>query len=150
YHKDAGLICWDYKTGNYPNQKDILERLTAPQLPVYLLAMRAGELPVIDKYTDQETDLSAGYIQLKTPAKIKMHPIKGIDFQWEESLNKWAEVIADIGKILKSGDFRANPYPVSNIENRETACENCPFLTLCERGLVQKEDENGNQSEEHV
>ncbi len=142
YHKDAGLICWDYKTGNYPNQKDILERLTAPQLPVYLLAMHTGKIPAMDKYTDQETHLSAGYIQLKTPAQVKMHPIKEIDFKWDESLNKWVKIIADIGKIFQKGDFRANPYPVSNIENREIACENCPFLTLCERGIEPKEEEN--------
>ncbi|MBE9547088.1 MAG: PD-(D/E)XK nuclease family protein, partial [Proteobacteria bacterium] len=143
YHKESGLICWDYKTGNHPNQKDIMERLAAPQLPVYLLALRMGRVPFMDKYTDHETHLSAGYIQLKTPAKIKMHPIKGI----EESLDKWSKAIADIGNILERGDFRAAPYPVSNIENREFACKNCPFLTLCERGLAPKEEENDNRSD---
>ena len=138
YHEDAGLICWDYKTGNYPNQKDILKRLTAPQLPVYLLAMRMGNIPFMDKYTDHRTHLSAGYIQLKTPSKIKMHPIK----EMGESLDKWSKAIADIGKILEEGDFRASPYPVSNIETKEIACKHCPFITLCEREMVQEEEEN--------
>jgi RecB family exonuclease len=135
YHKDEGLICWDYKTGNHPNQKDVVERLTAPQLPVYLLALRTGKVPDMNKYLHQETLFYAGYMQLKTPAKVKMNKIRGM----EESLDKWVEVIADIEKILQMGDFHANPYPVSNLENKETACENCPFITLCERGIVQEE-----------
>ena len=142
YHKDAGIICWDYKTGNHPNQKDILERLTAPQLPVYLLALRSGSVPFMDKYLSCETHLSAGYVQLKTPAKVKMNTIRGVGFQWEESLNKWTEIIADIENILQSGNFSANPYPVSSPERREAACKDCPFLTLCERGLALKEGEN--------
>ena len=136
YHEDTGMICWDYKTGNHPNRKDILERLTAPQLPVYLLALRMGKVPATNKYVNQETQLSAGYVQLKTPAKVKMNLIRGM----EESLNRWEGVIADIGKILQMGDFRANPYPVSNLENKEAACENCPFITLCERGIVQQKE----------
>ena len=142
YHKDAGIICWDYKTGNHPNQKDILERLTAPQLPVYLLALRSGSVPFMDKYLSCETHLSAGYVQLKTPAKVKMNTIRGVGFQWEESLNKWTGIIADIEKILQSGNFSADPYPVSNPEKREAACKDCPFLTLCEKGIALKEGEN--------
>ncbi len=138
YHKDKGLICWDYKTGTYPNQRDILERLIAPQLPVYLLALRMGNVSVVDEYLKRKTPLSAGYAQIKTPAAVKMHQIKGI----EEALGKWITTIADMGKILERGDFRANPYPVSNIENKATACEKCPCMTLCERGIVPKEMEN--------
>jgi RecB family exonuclease len=140
YHKDAGIICWDYKTGNHPNQKDILERLTALQLPVYLLALRNGNVPFTDKYLNYETHLSAGYVQLKSPAKVKMNTIG----EMEESLNKWSKAIADIEKILEGGNFRADTYPVSNIENRKIACEDCPFLTLCERGIAPEEGENDN------
>jgi RecB family exonuclease len=138
YHKDKGLICWDYKTGSYPNQRDILERLIAPQLPVYLLALRMGNVSVVDEYLKKNTPLSAGYAQLKNPAAVKMYQIKGI----EEALDKWIMTIADMEEILERGDFRANPYPVSNIENKSKACEKCSCITLCERGIVAKETEN--------
>lgn len=132
HHEKAGLIGWDYKTGNHPKQKDVLERFTAPQLPVYLLALRMGKVPVANKYVNHEEHISAGYVHLKTPAKVKMIQIRGI----EGFLDKWIEVIADLEEILQKGNFRSNPYPVSKVEDRESACENCPCLTLCERGIM--------------
>jgi ATP-dependent helicase/nuclease subunit B len=131
YHEGEGILCLDYKTGNIPAVADILTRFRAPQLPVYLLALRGGKIPHIQEHEGDMKDLSAGYMQLKSAKDIKTSWIQGTD----PLLNEWAEVIAKIGRILESGEIKASPFPVSAVEKKEALCVDCPFLTLCEKGL---------------
>ncbi|MEW6326142.1 MAG: PD-(D/E)XK nuclease family protein [Thermodesulfobacteriota bacterium] len=38
------ICCWDYKTGNTPPPADIHTHFLAPQIPLYLLALRSGKI----------------------------------------------------------------------------------------------------------
>jgi RecB family exonuclease len=131
YHESEGILCIDYKTGGTPSRADVLTRFKAPQLPVYLLALREATIPSMGKYRKEKGPLSAAYMQLKSVKDIKTSWIQGTD----SLLDEWTEVISRIGSILKGGHMSADPFPVSNVDKKDQICEDCPFLTLCERGL---------------
>lgn len=131
HHESEGILCIDYKTGNLPPSTDISARFKAPQLPVYLLALREGQIPSMEKYCNERVGLSAAYMQLKSVKDIKTSWIKGEALL----LDEWAEVISKIGRILKSGHMSAEPFPLSEMDKKDRICKDCPFLTLCERGL---------------
>ncbi|MDI6617003.1 MAG: hypothetical protein QME27_09820, partial [Syntrophaceae bacterium] len=84
-----------------------------------------------EAYTGQDVSYSAGYIRLRSAGDIGISPVRGI----ETSLEEWRNALARLGAILGSGDFRPEPFPVSNEPLREQACEACPFITLCPVGV---------------
>jgi len=131
FSKDRGTLLWDYKTGEVPTAADIVTRLKDPQLVIYLLALLGGHIPALEPYIDSDTPFSAGYIRLKSSGDIRIFPIKGI----ESSLGDWATAMAKLGEMLGSGDFRAEPFPVSEVSDREAPCERCPVITLCRTGV---------------
>ena len=131
FSKDAGVLLWDYKTGKCPSVADIVTRMKEPQLVIYLLALLDGHIPALESYIDSDTPFSAGYIQLKSSGNIRIFSIKGI----ESSLENWAKAIAKLGKMLGSGDFRAEPFPDSEVTDRYKTCEKCPVITLCRTGV---------------
>ncbi|MBW2675058.1 MAG: PD-(D/E)XK nuclease family protein, partial [Deltaproteobacteria bacterium] len=111
---------------------DIVTRLKDPQLVIYLLALVNGHIPALEPYISSDaTPFSAGYIRLKSSGDIRIFPIKGI----ESSLEDWAKAIAKLGDMLGSGDFRAEPFPVSEVTDRYKTCEKCPVITLCRTGV---------------
>ncbi len=138
YLKDRGIVCWDYKTGNIPTASAIIHQFTAPQLPLYLLAIRTGKVVDMEKYVGIEEPVSAGYMQLKSLKAVKIQAIEAI----ESSLDEWIGVISDLGKILTKGDFPAQPFPVSLFEKRNDTCRDCSFITLCEKGIYPRERMN--------
>ncbi len=132
FSKDGGTLLWDYKTGEVPTAADIVTRLKDPQLVIYLLALLGGHIPALEPYISSDvTPFSAGYIGLKSSGDIRVFPIKGI----ESSLEDWAEAMAKLGEMLGSGDFRAEPFPISEVSDREAPCERCPVITLCRTGV---------------
>ena len=135
YSKEGGLVCWDYKTGNTPTATAIVGRYTAPQLPLYLMAIGAGRVSGLEDYRCVDTPLSAGYMQVKSLKAVKIAAIEGI----EGSLGRWRDIIADLGEILRRGDFPARPYPVSPGVDGSTTCRDCPFISLCEKGIFPAE-----------
>ncbi|MEA2014303.1 MAG: PD-(D/E)XK nuclease family protein, partial [Thermodesulfobacteriota bacterium] len=130
-NKEKGVLLWDYKTGTPSKAVDITKYLKDPQLVIYLLALLGGHIPALEPYIDSDTPLSAGYIGLKSSGDIKFFPIKGI----ESSIEEWAVAIAKLGEMLGSGDFRAEPFPVSEVTNPCKRCEECPDITLCRTGV---------------
>jgi len=135
YHPDLGLICWDYKSGSHPGKNDVLFRLTSPQLPIYLMALRRGVVPGLC-ITYEILPQSVGYLQLKSPGEISMTLIGGQDFSWEKYLAEWESLFLKIGDVLSRGDFPPQPYPFSRLDKPEEICATCPHITLCERGLI--------------
>ncbi len=133
-HDTKGLIVWDYKTGNPPRAKEVLEQFKEPQLPLYLLALREGKLSSATLSAEGK-GLSAGYIRLKSAGKIKMAPLGAKGFSWGECLDRWERTIAALGVILKGNDFPAKPHPVS-APGVEADCLSCAFVTLCEKGVT--------------
>jgi len=144
-HDSGGIIVWDYKTGNPPGAKEVLEQYRKAQLPLYLLAIRKGMLsPAASSAGDR--GLSAGYIRLKSAGKIRMAPLGAKGFSWKECLDRWERTIAALGDLLKKNDFPSKPYPVSE-PGAQPDCLACAFLTLCDKGVTgewraQEEDED--------
>jgi len=135
-HPDQGLICWDYKTGRHPVRSDVLSRLTAPQLPLYLMALQKGAAPDPVR-PDESLSLSAGYLQLRSPSDIHATVIVGNDLDGENHLSEWARLFTRMGALLRSGDFPPEPYPFSRPADRDETCRTCSYRTLCEKGLSQ-------------
>ncbi|MBW2558838.1 MAG: PD-(D/E)XK nuclease family protein [Deltaproteobacteria bacterium] len=131
FSKDGGTLLWDYKTGEVPTTADIVTRLKEPQLVIYLLALVSGHIDALEPYIDSDTPFSAGYIRLKSSGDIRIFPIKGI----EASLEDWGKAMAKLGEMLGSGDFRAEPFPVSDVSDPYKTCERCPVITLCRTGV---------------
>jgi len=132
FNKEGGVLLWDYKTGTPSTTADIITNLKDPQLVVYLLALVSGHIPALEPYIDSNTPFSSGYIRLKSSGDIRISPIKGI----ESSLEKWEEAIAKLGELLEGGDFRPEPFPVSEVTDRYKTCEKCPDITLCQVGVL--------------
>ncbi len=132
FSRDGGILLWDYKTGASPSATDIVKHLKEPQLVIYLMALLGGHIPDLEPLIKSDTPRSAGYIRLKSSGDIKIFPIKGI----ESSLDEWTKAIGKLGEILGSGDFRAEPFPVSEVSDRDSPCEKCPVITLCIRGVL--------------
>jgi len=132
FSKDEGLLLWDYKTGTPSSSADIIKRLKDPQLVIYLMALADGHIPGLETYMSPDTSFSAGYIRLRSAGDIGISPVRGI----ESSLEEWRKALARLGTILGSGDFRPEPFPVSNEPRRHMACETCPFITLCRVGVL--------------
>ena len=132
FGNDQGVLIWDYKTGQPPSAADIVTRLKEPQLVIYLLALLSDRIPALEPYIDSDTPFSAGYIRLRSAGDIRIFPVKGI----EASLEAWTEAMTQLGEILRSGDFRAEPFPVSAVTDRYKTCEKCPVITLCRVGVL--------------
>jgi RecB family exonuclease len=64
HHPKEGKALWDYKTGEVPAKKEVLETMVRPQIPAYLLSLRQGLLRGRASQTDQ---VETGYISLKRP-----------------------------------------------------------------------------------
>ncbi|HEC99615.1 MAG TPA: hypothetical protein ENN18_04460 [Proteobacteria bacterium] len=129
------ICCWDYKTGSTPPPVDIHTHFLAPQLPLYLLALRGGKtsLPVPFQ------SLTAGYISLKSEGEVQFgEPVKD-EAGWETCLSAWEKEITSLGQRLSAGNFPADPKPIPK-GNRNGACQYCPYLTLCT--YWKKEEEN--------
>jgi RecB family exonuclease len=129
------ICCWDYKTGSAPPPVDIHTHFLAPQLPLYLLALRGGKtsLPVPFQ------SLTAGYISLKSEGEVQFgEPVKD-EAGWETCLSAWEKEITSLGQRLSAGNFPADPKPIPK-GNRNGACQYCPYLTLCT--YWKKEEEN--------
>ncbi|MDP2798269.1 MAG: PD-(D/E)XK nuclease family protein, partial [Deltaproteobacteria bacterium] len=131
------ICCWDYKTGSAPPPVDIHTHFLAPQLPLYLLALRGGKtsLPVSFQ------SLAAGYISLKSEGEVQFsEPVKE-EAGWETCLSAWEKEITSLGQRLSAGNFPADPKPIPK-GNRNGACQYCPYLTLCT--YWKKEEETGH------
>lgn len=134
-HPDQGVMCWDYKSGDHPGRKDVLSRLTAPQLPLYMMALVRGAVPGPFP-SGGETPHSAGYQRLKSPSDIRDTIIVDGDFDRESTISEWTVLLRKLGSALLRGEFSPKPYPFSRSDKPEQACLHCPFRILCEKGLT--------------
>ena len=133
YHKDKGFMLWDYKSGEHPTGHAVIEYLIDPQIPAYVQAAKENRVTEVQKELGPNVRISGGYITLKTPSAIthkELAPTKG---SWDQVLKRWEEAVAHLGNVLASGQFRAEPYPVSDGVGIETACQHCSYRPLCGR-----------------
>ncbi len=120
YHPGVGTICWDYKTGRVPSQREVREG-TAPQLPAYLLAVKSGLIKGVGGGSS-----GAGYIDLGSPGKVKhmlvFNPREGED----AFLDNWQELLAGLLNRIASGEV-----PPRWLEKDESCDEYCPYRDIC-------------------
>jgi RecB family exonuclease len=133
YHKDKGFMLWDYKSGEHPTRQAVVEYLIDPQIPAYVQAAREHRIAKVEKELGPSVHISGGYITLKTPSAVTHKEITPIGGSWDKVLKRWEKAVARLGKVLASGQFRAEPYPVSDGVGQERACQYCPYRPLCGR-----------------
>ncbi|MBW2020590.1 MAG: PD-(D/E)XK nuclease family protein [Deltaproteobacteria bacterium] len=133
YHKDKGFILWDYKSGEHPSREAVVEYLIDPQIPAYVQAAKAHRVVEIGKEPGPNVQVSGGYITLKTPSGVTHKELTPKGESWDQALKRWQEAVASLGKMLASGQFRAEPYPASDYARQQKACQYCPYGPLCGR-----------------
>jgi RecB family exonuclease len=132
-HPEAGLVCWDYKSGSSPSKSEIFNQLSEPQLPAYLLALLQGMVELPDHQHLQKHPLQAGYITLKSEKDIRLDRLQADADHWQRFLLVWQERLAELGQRLKQGYFDVDPLPGAPERKREQLCTYCGLLTICDR-----------------
>ena len=133
YHKENGLILWDYKSGEHPSRAAVVEHLADPQILAYVQAAKERRIAGLEKELEPNIHISGGYITLKTPSAVTHKELITKGGDWDQVLKKWKKAVASLGKRLASGEFRAEPYPVSDYIGQEKACQYCQYRPLCGR-----------------
>ena len=128
YPEDSDLVVWDYKSGEIPKAKKVLEEQEESQLPCYLLAVQQGRVPV----SQAAAHVRAGFIGLKSPRSLHL---KHEDFgappeKWREAAAAFATRVAALGRRLAAGDFRPDPTPAPD-KPHGGACQYCPYELVC-------------------
>ncbi len=142
YHRDEGLVLWDYKTGEVPKAQKVFEDLEEFQLPGYLAAVKQGRVDA----APGEAPLKAGYIGMKS---AREKHLQHEDFPkqagaWDQVIAAWEARLAALGRRLAAGDFRPQPAPAPQGKD-EGACKYCPFLLIC--GFLPPEADAGEEEE---
>ena len=141
-HPDRGKVLWDYKTGDAPPKKEVLEEQVRPQLPAYLLSLKEGRLHRLGQWKGQ---VEAGYITLKRASEVRHLVLKDVD--WENFLENWIEWVKKrLGGPLK-GLYIADPKPLPTPSQGEGACKGCPFPNLCGFDVREQEEDEGPSGE---
>ncbi|MBA4393824.1 MAG: hypothetical protein C0407_09760, partial [Desulfobacca sp.] len=120
------VCCWDYKTGRLPHSNDITKLFLAPQLPIYLLALKS--LPGL--YEKGVKGFRAGYLGLKSEGELSIQEPFKQTADWEICLEDWEKVVSESGKEILSGRFPADPQPEPRGSD-QGACGRCPYDCLC-------------------
>lgn len=128
-HVDGEIFLWDYKSGRIPSKKHIFDDCVAPQLPAYMAAAQSGLIPALAG--GHNNALSSGFITIGSLLKVAHKVLAPPQKNWNDFLEQWRRSIALLGDRLKSGDYQAHPWPLSENENKEKACQYCAYVTLC-------------------
>jgi ATP-dependent helicase/nuclease subunit B len=131
YHEDKGLMLWDYKSGEHPTRRAVVEDLIDPQIPAYVQAAKEHRIAEIEKEFGPNMHISGAYITLKTPSAITHKELTPTEGSWDQVLKRWKEAVARLGKVLASGQFTAEPHPLADGVGQETACRYCSYRPLC-------------------
>ena len=122
YHREEGYLCWDYKTGAIPRTSEIWEKMSSPQLPVYLIALAHG---LVSGVPGEGAGIGAGYIDLQSVARLKHAPCFLLSDGIRVALKTWEERISAALKQLEQGDL----FPRWSKDSCES---DCPYQCLCE------------------
>jgi RecB family exonuclease len=125
HHPKEGKALWDYKTGEVPPNKEVLETMVRPQIPAYLLSLKQGLLRGRASQTDQ---VETGYISLRKASEVKHIRMKSKD--WKEFFDRWEEWIRERLKKPLLGVYPTDPKPPPS-ERKKGACKHCSYPNLC-------------------
>ncbi|MFX0203594.1 MAG: PD-(D/E)XK nuclease family protein, partial [Candidatus Hodarchaeota archaeon] len=117
------------KSGQIPSHREIFYDLVSPQLPAYVEAAKSGLISAVTM--DHMHTISTGFITLESLLKVAHKVLSPAKSHWDDFLKQWRRSIALLGDRLKSGDYRARPYPLSGNDNKAKACQYCPYMVLC-------------------
>jgi RecB family exonuclease len=137
-HPEAGLFCWDYKSGSSPSPSEVFSQMSEPQLPAYLFALLQGRLEIPERHRFQAYPLQAGYITLKSEKNVRLDRLQADADQWQHFLPLWQKRLAELGRRLQQGDFSPDPVPTAPERRRERLCTYCGLLTVCNRKDFEK------------
>ena len=122
-HAEAGLICWDYKTGKIPGMSEVREDLRFPQLPAYLLAVERG---MVGDAAAGTASAGAGYIDLGAEGRVRHVPALRPGEASGGFLSEWERKVSGVLNELARG--RLAPRWLTE----EVGCEEtCPYACLC-------------------
>jgi RecB family exonuclease len=133
FHSEAGLLCWDYKSGSSPSSFAVFSHFSEPQLPAYLLALLQGLVAIPGHSRLRGYPLQAGYISLKSEKDIKLDTLCADADTWQDFIPIWKERLVELGKQLMEGRFPADPVPDAPVRERERLCSSCGLRTICNR-----------------
>jgi ATP-dependent helicase/DNAse subunit B len=143
YHpENFELLVWDYKSGEIPKKKQVLEDLAEPQLSCYLLAVKQGRVPV----QPETAQLRAGFIGLKSPRRshLKHEDFNAAPEKWQAAAMAFAEQVASLGRRLAAGDFRPDPNPAPE-GKKQGVCQYCLYNLIC--GFIPQTPSTGEENE---
>ena len=144
-HHPEGTALWDYKTGQVPPPKEVLEWMVRAQLPAYLLSLKKGLLRCRH---DRGKRVETGYIALRKASEVDVKPLRDSrrEIDWDNFFYKWEKWIKERLKTPLTGRYVADPIPRPSPRD-EGACQYCPYPGLC--GLeAQPSDQEDQASEE--
>ncbi len=113
----------DYKTGTPTLSSLFEERLTEPQLPMYVLTQEKIKAVVYGQL-QQRSIRNKGISQDELDIKGIVTIEKNQSISWQYQRLKWQEAIAELTDGFLSGDIIAKPAT-------ELVCLNCTYETLC-------------------
>ena len=128
-HPESGIFLWDYKSGQIPSNKAIFKYFVSPQLPAYVEAAKSGFIASVT--LDHSHVISSGFITLESLFKVAHKVLSPPKHHWDDFLKQWRRSIALLGERLKSGDYRACPYSLSENHSARKACQYCDYAVLC-------------------
>ncbi|MFH0788679.1 MAG: PD-(D/E)XK nuclease family protein [Pseudomonadota bacterium] len=120
------VCCWDYKTGRLPHPNDLSKHFLAPQLPLYLMAVKT-QPGLLEKGFK---GFRAGYLGLKSEGEFVIQEPFKQTADWEVCLTDWEKEVCEQGKRLMAGVFPADPKPRPRGSD-QGACTYCPYQGLC-------------------
>jgi RecB family exonuclease len=128
FHRDEGLILWDYKTGEIPGVKKVFEEGEEFQLPGYLAAVKQERV----ESAKGGSAPKAGYIGLKSARDkdLKHEEFPKRSGEWERVIAQMTARLAVLGRRLAAGDFQPEPFPAPQ-GKKAGACQYCPYLLIC-------------------
>ena len=129
---EQGRVVLDYKTGFLNTRGLSDDRLTAPQLPLYVLAERSS---------DTQTEVGGAFyalLPLNDKTKERQLPYKGVgdedplgnpravvtgDSDWREQCKQWSDQLTELAQEIATG--------LASVTPQKSACDYCHLDRLC-------------------
>lgn len=140
---DGTAVIFDYKTGRPQAQDWLGERVSHPQLLVYLLA---AQMPVSAIVAVHLTSARVGYRGIadrkgRVPGVDGLKAAPGVtpDAAWQEQIARWRAQVEKLAQDFLSGRAVADPV--------EQACRTCHLHGLCRIAELAPADQEGAADE---
>lgn len=120
---NGDYIVIDYKTGATTISSLSDERLTEPQMPIYVLASKKNKALLYAQLQQRNIinkGISENELDIKGVKSIEKHK----NISWQTQLDNWQVKLDTLSDEFINGEITAKP-------SSEALCKNCDFTTLC-------------------